>query len=86
MSTDSLVSIFMSTLQCVQVVGITCVTVCPPWRILRPGLVYFALSVNLKTGKIVQIVLLHDKGMTQKKEHPEGDKEGSLNYFCIVNK
>ena len=49
LSFDSLVSIFMSMLKCVQVVGITwsspCVTLCPhlqifcpPWRILRRGL------------------------------------------------
>jgi len=57
LSGDRLVSIFMSTLQCVQVVGITlsnpCVTVRPPWRILCPGLLYFILSVDLKAGKFV---------------------------------
>ena len=57
LSIDRLVSIFMSMLQCVQVVGITlsspCVTVHPPWRILHLGLLYFIVSVDLKAGKIV---------------------------------
>ena len=52
-----LVSIFMSTLQCVQVVGITlsssCMTVRPPWQILLPGLLYFNVNFHLKAGKIV---------------------------------
>ena len=57
LSRDSLVSILMSTLQCIQVVGITlsspCVYVCPPWQILRLGLLYFIVSVDMKAGKIV---------------------------------
>ena len=57
LSSDHLVSIFMSTLQCVQVVGITLsnpyVTDHPPWQILRPSLLYFILSVDVKAGKIV---------------------------------
>ena len=56
LSSDHLVSIFMSTLQCVKVVGIIlsnpCVTVHPPWQILRPGLLYFIISVVLKERKI----------------------------------
>ena len=58
LSSDHLVSIFMSTLQFAQLVGITlsnpCVTVHTPWQILRPGLLYFILSVDLKAGKLSQ--------------------------------
>ena len=52
-------------------------TVHPPWRILRPGLLYFILSVNVRAGKIVSrgirtLVHQHAKQASNQARYPLG--------------